>query len=290
MKAPSLAAGLSGVIALLGSVMRCGGCYSMWGGGPRRTERSSSVVNYLYPGQNNPLPPTDVRVLRLPLRVGIAFVPSGNTRNYYQDSAITEVQKTALMERVVAEFKGRDYIQSIEIVPSTYLRPAGGFANLNQVRSLLSVDVIALVAYDQVQFTNENILSLAYWTVVGAYIFHGNKNDTDTLMEAAVYDIASRHLLFRAPGVSHVEGTTAAVYVEQRKHADGATGFDRATDDLIKNLKVQLETFRERVKNAPGEVARIEHKPGYTGGGELGGLFAATLGMLGLARWLWRKN
>jgi len=270
-------------------LLLCGGCYSMWGGGPRQTERSSSVVNYLYPGENNPLPPTTVPVLRLPLRVGIAFVPSGNTRNYYQDSAITEVQKTALMERVAAEFKGRDYIQSIEIVPSSYLRPAGGFSNLNQVRGLLGVDVIALVAYDQVQFTNENLLSLAYWTIVGAYIFHGNKNDTDTLMEAAVYDIASRHLLFRAPGASHVEAGTAAVYVEQRKRIDGGKGFDLATDDLIKNLKTQLEAFRERVKQSPGEV-QIERKPGYTGAGAFGGLFAVTLAALGLARWLWRKN
>ena len=147
---------------LLGlTLLICGGCSSMWSGTSRKTERSSSVVNYLYPGENNPLPPTEVPVLRLPLRVGIAFVPSGNTRNYYQDHSITEVQKTALMERVAAEFKGRDYIQSIEIIPTSYLRPAGGFANLNQVRSLLGVDVIALVAYDQVQFTNENILSLA---------------------------------------------------------------------------------------------------------------------------------
>jgi rhombotail lipoprotein len=50
--------------------------------------------------------------------------------------------------RVAAEFKGLDYIQSIEIVPSTYLRTSGGFDNLNQVRSLLGVDVIGLVAYD----------------------------------------------------------------------------------------------------------------------------------------------
>jgi rhombotail lipoprotein len=275
-------------LVLLGlTLLICGGCSSMWRGTSRKTERSSSVVNYLYPGENNPLPPTEVPVLRLPLRVGIAFVPSGNTRNYYQDHSITEVQKTALMERVAAEFKGRDYIQSIEIIPTSYLRPAGGFANLNQVRSLLGVDVIALVAYDQVQFTNENILSLAYWTIVGAYIFHGNKNDTDTLMEAAVYDIASRHLLFRAPGVSHVEAGTAAAYITQRQREDGAKGFEAATDDMIKNLKTQLEAFRERVKTAPaGSVARIEHKPGYTGGGSFGGLFAAAFLLLcGVRRW-----
>ncbi len=273
-----------GVALLIG-----GGCSGMWGG-KRKTERSSSVVNYLYPGEANPLPPTEVPVLRLPLRVGIAFVPSGNTRAYYQDAAITEVQKTALMERVAVEFKGRDYIQSIEVVPTSYLRPAGGFTNLDQVRGLLGVDVIALVAYDQVQFTNENILSLAYWTIVGAYIFHGNKNDTDTLMEAAVYDIASRHLLFRAPGASHVEAGAAAAYMEQRKRADGAKGFELATDDMIKNLKTQLEAFRERVKTAPaGTVARIERKPGYTGGGSFGGGFIVAGLLLWGVRW-WRRR
>jgi rhombotail lipoprotein len=272
-----------GAVALIGA-----GCTGMWGGA-RKTARSSSVVSYLYPGQANPLPPTDIPVLRLPLRVGIAFVPSGAATNYSSDVVISEVKKQALMERVAAEFRGRDYIQSIEIVPSSYLRAGGGFTNLEQVRGLLGVDVIALVAYDQVQFTNENILSLTYWTIVGAYIFHGNKNDTDTMMEAAVYDIASRHLLFRSAGSSHVEAGAAAVYVQQAKRADAGKGFDAATDDLIKNLKVQLETFRERVKSAPGTVARIEHKPGYKGGGALDGVFVAALALLGLARWFTRR-
>lgn len=256
-----------------------GGCFSTRG--PRKTERSSSVVAYLYPNQANPLPPTSIPVLRLPLRVGIAFVPGV--------SDISEQQKAALLARVAAEFKGLDYIQSIEIVPTTYLRAGGGFDNLNQVRSLLGVDVIGLVAFDQVQFTNTNVFSLAYWTIVGAYIFHGNKNDTQTLMEAAVYDIASRHLLFRAPGASRVEASAAAVYVPQRLRADSAAGFDAATTDLIANLKTQLGAFRERVKSAPGEV-KIEHKPGYTGGGSFGGAFAAALGLLALIRVFARRR
>jgi rhombotail lipoprotein len=265
---------LLGLAALL-----AGGCFSTRG--PRKTERSSSVVAYLYPNQANPLPPTSIPVLRLPLRVGIAFVPGV--------SDISEQQKTVLLTRVAAEFKGLDYIQSIEIVPSTYLRTGGGFENLNQVRSLLGVDVIGLVAYDQVQFTNTNLLSLSYWTIVGAYIFHGNKNDTQTLMEAAVYDIASRHLLFRAPGASRVEAGAAAVYVPQRLRADSASGFDAATTELIANLKLQLASFRERVKNSPGEV-KIEHKPGYTGGGSVGGFFAGALGLLLLARAARRRS
>lgn len=60
-------------VALLGAALLLGGCLSTRG--PRKTERSSSVVSYLYPDQANPLPPTSIPVLRLPLRVGIAFVP-----------------------------------------------------------------------------------------------------------------------------------------------------------------------------------------------------------------------
>lgn len=268
----------------MGSVLLFGtaGCFHM--SGRQQTQRSSSVVAYLYPKQANPLPPTAIPVLRLPLRVGIAFVPSG------AGGEISALQKDALLQRVAAQFKGLEYIESIEVVPATYLRAAGGFENLDQVRRLLNFDVVALVAYDQVQFTDENFLSLAYWTIVGAYIFQGNKNDTQTLLEAAVYDIPSRHLLFRAPGGSQVTAGAAGVYVQARLRQDSARGFDLATDDLIKNLKTQLEDFRTRVKQAPGSVARIEHKEGYRGGGSFGAGFVLILAVLaGVREWRRRR-
>ena len=268
-----------------------GGCFSLWDG-QRQTHQASSVVGYLYPNQTDPLPPAGLPVLRLPLRVGVAFVPSGSRRNtgYVSPDGISENQKTVLLQRVADEFKGRDYIEHIEIVPTSYLRPGGGFTNLDQVRNLLGVDVIALVAYDQVQFTDENLLSLSYWTIVGAYLFHGNKNDTQTLLEAAVYDIPSRHLLFRAPGASSVQGGSAAVYVAENLRNDSAKGFDAGTTVLIGNLKTQLEEFRERVKQSPDAVAHIEHKPGYTGGGAFGGGFLAALALLALVRKPWRRT
>lgn len=277
------------VIVIAGASLFAGGCALIDLNGGRKTDRSTSVVNYLYPGQSNPLPPTEIPVLRLPLRVGIAFVPSGDSQHGYGSSGISEVQKNALMQRVADQFKGREYIQSIELIPSTYLRAQGGFQNLEQIRNLLGIDVVALIAYDQVQFTNENILSLAYWTIVGAYIFHGNKNDTQTLMEAAVYDIPSRHLLFRAPGVSQVQGGSSAVDVGAKLRADSASSFDIATDDLIKNLAAQLEVFRERVKTAPGTV-RIEHKPGYSGGGATPAWFGAIVLFLAIARGRWCRG
>ena len=251
----------------------------------RKTDRSSSIVNYLYPGQANPLPPTSIPVLHLPLRVGIAFVPSSDNARYAGGHGVSEVQKQQLLARVADQFRQREFIQSIELIPTTYLRPGGGFDNLDQVSRLLSVDVVVLVAYDQVQFSSENKLSLAYWTIVGAYFFHGNKNDTQTLMEAAVYDVPSRHLLFRAPGVSETHATSTAIEVSAQLQQASAQGFAVATDDLIKNLQTELERFRERVKSAP-ETVRIEKRAGYTGGGASEAWFASAVALLALARWI----
>jgi rhombotail lipoprotein len=235
------------------------------------------VVEFLYPKQTEPLIVPGVPVLRLPLRVGLAFVPSGPGNVSRGD--FSEAQKSDLLRRVATEFKASPFIQSIEIVPTTYLRPGGGFENLDQVRGLLGLDEIVLVAYDQLQFTDENKRSLAYWTIVGAYFVHGNENDTHTLLEAVVYDIPSRKLLFRAPGTNQMHAGTTAVEVRDRLRRDSAESFNKAADDLIANLKVELAAFRERAKSAPEEV-KIEHRPGYSGAGDAGPVFGSMLAVL----------
>ncbi|MBM3855345.1 MAG: rhombotarget lipoprotein [Verrucomicrobia bacterium] len=280
------------VIALLVSLFLAG-CAAMVPRGPRKSEKSSSVVEFLYPRQTEPLITPGIPVLKLPLRVGLAFVPSSGGRGGYSTAGdFSEKQKSALLQRVAEEFKANAFIQSIDVIPATYLRAGGGFENLDQVRGLLGLDVVALVAFDQIQFTQENKLSLAYWTIVGAYLFKGNKNDTHTLLEAVVYDIPSRKLLFRAPGASQMLDTSTMVEVRERLRQASANGFDKATDDLIANLKVQLDSFRERVKSAPAgqQVARIEHRPGYRSGGGLDAWFAGGLAVLALTRWLSRRR
>jgi rhombotail lipoprotein len=250
--------------------------------------RSSSIVNFLYSKNSHTIADQTIPVLNLPLRVGIAFVPpnSAGRGNYnFDESGLSEMQKTVLMQKVRASFKAYPFVQSIEVVPSSYLRDEGGFENLDQLRGLLGIDVIVLLAYDQVQFTNDSFLSLAYWTIVGAYVVEGNKNDTHTLMEAAVYDIPSRHLLFRAPGASQVKGRSTAIAINEELRAASAQSFDDAIKDVIKNLDTQLADFRERVKNAPGEV-KIVNKPGYSGGGAFDAAWAAAFGLIALARWL----
>ncbi|MSU71147.1 MAG: hypothetical protein EXS43_02235 [Opitutus sp.] len=78
--------------------------------------------------------------------------------------------------------------------------------------------------------------------------------------------------------------------MQARLRQDSAKGFDLATDDLIKNLKTQLEDFRTRVKQAPGAVARIEHKPGYRGGGSFDAGFVLILALLvGVREWRRRR-
>lgn len=284
MKYPTLPA--FGRLAIVAFVLGLAGCTAMSGlYGPRKAERSSSVVGFLYPGKNEPLVIPGVPVLRLPLRVAVAFVPGkGEGR-----ADFSEAQKAELLKKVAAEFKAYPFIESIQIVPAGYLRPGGGFDNLDQVRGLLGVDIVALLAYDQIQFTDENRLSLAYWTIVGAYFFHGNKNDTHTLMEAVVYDVPSRKLLFRAPGVNLTQANSTFVGLQDRLRTDSVKSFDAATLDLAKNLKGELEAFRERLKRAP-EEARIEHKPGYSGGGAVEGWWAGVVLVLLGVGWRWRRG
>jgi len=271
----------SAVIACAAGTLLLSACAAFNFGGPRKSEKSSSVVDFLYPKTSEPLITPGVPVLRLPLRVGLAFAPAGSNRAWTTD--FSEAQKAELLRRVAAEFKASPFIQSIDAIPTSYLRAGGGFENLDQVRGLLGLDVIVLVAYDQLQFTDQTKLSLAYWTIVGAYIFNGNKNDTQTLLEAVVYDIPSRKLLFRAPGVHQMHAGSTAVEVNDRLRRDSAESFAKATDDLIANLKTELAAFRERIKNAPDEV-KVEHRPGYTGGGAIDGWLVGALAVLIAAR------
>jgi rhombotail lipoprotein len=147
---------------------------------------------------------------------------------------------------------------------------------------MYGVDVMALMSYDQVQFTDQNILALTYWTIVGAYVVNGERNETRTMLDAAVYDIASRKLLFRAPGYSQVKRGATLVNLSKELRGDSERGFKEAATNLVSNLIVQLEDFRQRVTNSPTEY-KIVRKPGYIGAGALGGLETGCIGLIGMS-------
>lgn len=261
----------------------------------QQTRTSSSVVDYLYPQQNEVKVEPATPRLTLPLKVGIAFVPEqrsvrrgGNLwTGVSRGITLPESRKAELLDTVAGHFRKYDFVGEIEVIPSAYLTPGGSFSNLDQIRTMYGTDVIALVSYDQVQFTDEGFLSLTYWTLVGAYVFSGEKNDTSTMMDTAVYDIASRKMLFRAPGTSNVKGAATPVNLSEELRADSLKGFEEATREMITNLDSQLAGFKEKIKQQP-ESVQIVHSPGYSGGGSLG-LFEMLLMSIGTLL-VWRSK
>lgn len=86
------------------------------------------------------------------------------------------------------------------------------------------------------QFTDEGQLSLSYWTIVGAYVVRGETNETKTIMDAAVNDIPSRRLLFRAPGTTQIKRSAIAINVTEQLRRDGEQGFSVAATNLMVKL------------------------------------------------------
>ncbi len=264
------------------------------------TKHATSVVDYLFPNTKDPVVTPGIPVLTLPLRVGIAFVPGGNSTGSSLwmpqggSLALTERRKMDLMDEVADRFKKYPFVKEIAIIPSAYLRPGGSFTNLDQLRTMYGVDIIALLSYDQVQFTDEGKLSLTYWTIVGAYIIPGEKNDTQTMLDAVVYDISSRKMLFRAPGLSLVKGSATLVNQSEALRADSGQGFDNAAKEMIANLDDQLTHFKEKVKERPEEF-KVVHSPRYTGGGTGGGsidlvLLLSLAGLGGYFLWMRKRT
>lgn len=238
------------------------------------TRRVNSALDFLYPEGMSTAAPASQVVLKLPVRVGLAFAPSrGN-----QVDPIAEEQKQRLLSRVAGAFKEHEAIGHIEVVPTTYLQPGGSFANLEQIRSSLGLDLIVLLSYDQSQFTESTRASWTYWTVIGPLLIEGEKNDTRTVMDAVVYDIRSRALLFRAAGESTVKGHSSPLNVSRKRRTFAAEGFEKATGDLISSLNGALERFEEQAKNGtvqgPGTPAiamyNAKGEQITSGGGALG--------------------
>jgi rhombotail lipoprotein len=256
-----------------------------------QTHSKSSVVDYLYPRNSETVVQPSMPTLKLPLKVGIAFVPEQPSRHrgahmwsgVVGGGSITEAEKSELLEKVADNFRKYDFISEIEVIPSAYLTASGSFQNLDQIKTMYGTDVIALVSYDQVQFTDEGMLSLTYWTLVGAYVISGDKNDTRTMLDTVVYDIESRKMLFRAPGTSNIKGRSTPVNLSEELRIDSVNGFKQASEKMTANLDIQLGKFKEKIKSDPGKI-KIMRRAGYSGGG----LFEGWMLVLLLVP-LWRR-
>lgn len=253
-------------------------CASFWKGPGYETTRegaSSSLVDYLYPdGEIPPAVGDTLPYLSLPVSVGIAFVPT------YGREDISAAEKQELLETVAEAFRTRDYVQSIQVVPDSYMKSTNGTKGMRQVAALYGVDVMALVSYDQMSFSGERDSALLYWTIVGALVVKGNTNEVQTMIDTAVFDVETARLLFRAPGTHKDQRNVTLMEKEQDLRKLRSTGFALATDDMIGNLDTELEGFREAV--LAGQRAQVEWREGSGGGGSASSLLLASL-LLGAA-------
>lgn len=260
-----------------------GGCTQFLTGATGETRRgvSSSLVDYLYP--NGEIPPAQdgsIPQLNVPLRVGLAFVPS---RDSDEVPGLSEADKTALLAKVRDAFIEQEFISEIEVIPETYLRSGRGFQSLEQVARLYQLDVMGLVSYDQVVTSEDSTASVLYWTIVGAYFIEGSKNDVQTFVDTAIFDIKTRRLLFRAPGINKLSNRSTLIKSAEELRESRRASFTAAIEEMTTNLDKQLVGFQERIKEDP-TVATVVEKPGRGGGGSTGFLLIALLTFLRLTR------
>jgi len=228
------------------------------------------------------MPPREDRIpeLHVPLRVGLSFLPARGGVDG-PDAALRE----QLLARVRERFSSRKFVAEIVAIPDYYLGAKRGFSGLQEVQRLYSLDLMALVSYDQVSHTDENGWSLGYLTILGAYVLKGDRYDIATLLDLAVLDPATRSLVLRAGGVDTRHGNTTLIDYSRESRQARDAGFSNAADQMIGHFDTALSQFEEAVRAGRANV-HVVHRDG--GSGALSGPWLLVLaGLLGVR--LWRR-
>ncbi len=248
------------LIAAGAAALALAGCSSM-DGTTKSRQQVASLISFLFPGSSAPpAGSTQVAVLKVPFRIGIAFVPDNSVPAF----RLSEADRQRLAGQVRDAFANYPFVSGIETVPSSYLEAGGGFDNLDRVAALLRVDVMALISYDQVQYAGASRWSFLYWTGVGAYLVEGDKYDVLTALETAVFDVRSRRMLMRASGSSTVKGEATWVGFAERSRQARTESFGKALQQMIGGLQGEVQGFRQRAPQDP--TIKLELPPGYNPG------------------------
>lgn len=262
----------------------------------REVQRRSNLMAYLYPDATAaPAPAPGTARLQLPLRIGIAFVPpEPTTRPHMQEvqDLFPPDAERRLVDIVRKSFEGRDWVSKIQMIPSEYLVRRGGFANLDQVARLMNVDVIALVSVDQLQTSDPRRTSFLYLSVLGAYVLPLDRNETRTLIDAAVFYVPTRTFLLRAPGVSSVTGSSTAMDVEASLRERSYRGFEMAMSELARNLNSEVDSFKQSIASnarADVDIVTAEGKS-VRQGGDFGSTEALVAAAIAIAVALRRRR
>ena len=188
-----------------------------------QTHNSSSLVSFLYPNGQTPPAENSIPQLKVPLRVGLAFLPSQSSSGA---APLDAAQKEALLEKIRQRFSSRKFVSEIVVVPDYYLDASKGIAGLDGVQRLYGVDLMALVSYDQVTHQDDNKLSLGHLTIVGAYVLRGTSHETATLVDLAVVYPVTRSLVLRAGGTDLRDDKSTLVDIERDTRKASRVGFD----------------------------------------------------------------
>jgi rhombotail lipoprotein len=228
-------------------------------------QNSTSLVEFLYPNGSPPPAENSQPQLHLPLRVGLAFLPSNGS----PDIALDAAHKEALMQEIRKRFVSRKFIADIVVIPDYYLQGKRGFEGLQGVQRLYGVDLMALVSYDQVTHEDDNNWSLGYVTIVGAYFLKGTRHDLSTLVDLAVVDPVTRSLVLRAGGVDSSHGTVTLIRESRELREASAKGFAAATAQMIDHFDGALTAFESDVRDGKANVKVVSNhgKPTSGGGG-----------------------
>jgi rhombotail lipoprotein len=230
------------------------------------TRNSSSLVSFLYPDGEMPPPQDAMPELHLPLRIGLAFLPS----QYPGDAGLDDPHKEQILERIRARFADRKFVGEIVLLPDYYLKSSRGFEGLQGVQRLYNIDLMALVSYDQVTHRDDTNWSLSYLTIVGAFVIPATHHDVVTMMDLAVVDPATRSLVLRAGGTNATHDHSTLVDEPRSARASGSDSFDWAANQMIGNFDTALNSFEASVRAGHANV-RVVNRNGAPSGGSGGG-------------------
>jgi len=231
---------LLGIVAIAGALSACAI-------GRSETHNTSSLVDFLYPDHRAPPPQNAIPELRVPLRVGLAFLPSQAS---FGDNQLDAAHKAELLERIRRHFADRHFVSDIVVIPDYYLGANRGFAGLEGVQRLYNVDVMALVSYDQVTYTEDN-----KWSLV-----------------------------LRAGGTDTHHQNSTRVDTQHNERLAGNASFDAATNQMIGNFEGALTAFENDVHAGRANVHVVSRSSPSGGGGSLGWEFVGLLALACLCR------
>jgi rhombotail lipoprotein len=240
-------------------------------GTPETVQRRSSLTAYLAGKEAAPaVPANEPARLQLPLRLGIAFVPNDVTTRKGNaglgtgpEGIFSPDQELALQQKVADVFQAKPWTHTFKVIPSHYLTRDGGFKDLDQVSRAFGVEVIALVSVDQIQFSSPRWYAWTYWTLVGAYMVKGDKNDTTTLVDAAVYHVPSRTFLFRAGGVGTVKGSSTWSGREEVFRKQSRESLALAMGELSTSLDQGVAAFKQDLLKGTRKDVLLLDKDGH---------------------------